>query len=486
MTEAQIKILTKKLIKEYCCCNNGIPTTDGMPTEDGSSTNNIQIDPVTGEVWYWDNDSWELLIEVEQGLSMGSPIKLGDDAAGTTEPGVLTSTRYINLNGHPVVFVGEDDTDSVDGVKEARITITPEGVLEFNKQHFENQSGPYYIRIYPNDIENVATFNFTNTSNNDIQDSITRNLESFVFGWNVAPGGTRENSDYSLLGISMEYNWDAPGLGLVDEWHILHTPPGVGATDRRPISFLMVHDDVDAWGATVQVSFLDVVYPGAINDVPFYKLQFYNVSTSIVQRTLDPVSQTGVIVTTDVPNKTYKIENVGMGVDSIIDGSSFAFARFDMMAVGTQEVPLADLTVFSKIAAYIPGVTSGGSPIGASLYLGDFNYYSGAFYDKAPGISAVYNASQAVASDLAFYAYDGARTEKMRLLDNGCLAIGTVAPNANAILDVVSTTKAFMPPRMTTGQKNAIPSPTAGMVVYDSTLNKLCVYTTAWETITSA
>ena len=70
---------------------------------------------------------------------------------------------------------------------------------------------------------------------------------------------------------------------------------------------------------------------------------------------------------------------------------------------------------------------------------------------------------------------------------SGNVGIGTVAPNANAILDVSSTTKAFMPPRMTTTQKNAISSPTAGMVVYDSTLSKLAVYTgSAWETVTSA
>jgi hypothetical protein len=62
------------------------------------------------------------------------------------------------------------------------------------------------------------------------------------------------------------------------------------------------------------------------------------------------------------------------------------------------------------------------------------------------------------------------------------LGLGTATPNANAILDVVSTTKAFLPPRMTTTQKNAIASPTAGMVVYDTTLNKLCTYTTMWET----
>jgi hypothetical protein len=56
---------------------------------------------------------------------------------------------------------------------------------------------------------------------------------------------------------------------------------------------------------------------------------------------------------------------------------------------------------------------------------------------------------------------------------------------ASAVVQCDSTTRGFLPPRMTTTQKNAISSPAAGLVVYDTTLNKLCVYTTAWETITS-
>jgi len=55
---------------------------------------------------------------------------------------------------------------------------------------------------------------------------------------------------------------------------------------------------------------------------------------------------------------------------------------------------------------------------------------------------------------------------------------------AGVLLSLNSTTKGFRPPRVTTTQKNAI-SPVAGLMVYDTTLNKLCVYTTAWETITS-
>lgn len=56
---------------------------------------------------------------------------------------------------------------------------------------------------------------------------------------------------------------------------------------------------------------------------------------------------------------------------------------------------------------------------------------------------------------------------------------------ASSALQVESTSKGFLPPRMTTTQKNAISSPAAGLIVYDTTLNKLCVFTTAWETITS-
>jgi len=67
------------------------------------------------------------------------------------------------------------------------------------------------------------------------------------------------------------------------------------------------------------------------------------------------------------------------------------------------------------------------------------------------------------------------------------LRVGTNANTvASAILQADSTTKGFLPPRMTNTEKLAIATPATGLVVYDSTLNKLCVRTaSAWETITS-
>jgi len=55
-----------------------------------------------------------------------------------------------------------------------------------------------------------------------------------------------------------------------------------------------------------------------------------------------------------------------------------------------------------------------------------------------------------------------------------------------AALQINSTLRGFLPPRMTTAQKNAIATPATGLVVYDTTLNKLALYTGAgWETVTS-
>ena len=77
-------------------------------------------------------------------------------------------------------------------------------------------------------------------------------------------------------------------------------------------------------------------------------------------------------------------------------------------------------------------------------------------------------------------------TERMRITSAGLMGIGTGTPASCAIVDVTSTTLGFKFPVMTTTQKNAIGTPVAGLVIFDSTLAKLCVYSgSAWQTITS-
>jgi hypothetical protein len=71
-------------------------------------------------------------------------------------------------------------------------------------------------------------------------------------------------------------------------------------------------------------------------------------------------------------------------------------------------------------------------------------------------------------------AYDGSTFYGgSRIITGATLAMGTSSPNASSLIDMTSTTKGFLPPRMTTTQRDAIGTPPAGLIVYNSTTNKL-------------
>ena len=65
--------------------------------------------------------------------------------------------------------------------------------------------------------------------------------------------------------------------------------------------------------------------------------------------------------------------------------------------------------------------------------------------------------------------------------------IGASAPDAAAILELLSTTKGLLLCRMTTTQRDAISSPPAGLLIYNTTTGKLNFRAAAaWEAVTSA
>jgi hypothetical protein len=119
--------------------------------------------------------------------------------------------------------------------------------------------------------------------------------------------------------------------------------------------------------------------------------------------------------------------------------------------------------------------------LGGIIFLGTDTFYKGSFIYSYDSKLLTINGGD-VDGNIAFKA---ATNERMRINSSGNVLVGTTTNVASSILTLASTTKGFLPPRMTTTQKNAIASPAAGLVVYDTTLNKLCVYTSSWETITS-
>jgi hypothetical protein len=58
--------------------------------------------------------------------------------------------------------------------------------------------------------------------------------------------------------------------------------------------------------------------------------------------------------------------------------------------------------------------------------------------------------------------------ERARITASGLVGIGNLAPDASALLDVSSTTKGMLIPRMTTAQRDAIASPATGLLIYQS------------------
>ena len=57
--------------------------------------------------------------------------------------------------------------------------------------------------------------------------------------------------------------------------------------------------------------------------------------------------------------------------------------------------------------------------------------------------------------------------------DGSSIGIGTSSPDSSAILDISSTTKGFLPPSMTTAQRDSISSPKNGLAIYN--LDKNCL-----------
>ncbi len=115
--------------------------------------------------------------------------------------------------------------------------------------------------------------------------------------------------------------------------------------------------------------------------------------------------------------------------------------------------PVLKLQVTGKIGA------EWGSPTQASYVFGD-GYENTGFSSPDVGTIAVINSG----------------VERVRFTYDGNMGVGTASPNSSALIDVSSVTKGFLPPRMTTLQRNTIGTPAEGLVIYNTDEKMLNVY----------
>lgn len=88
------------------------------------------------------------------------------------------------------------------------------------------------------------------------------------------------------------------------------------------------------------------------------------------------------------------------------------------------------------------------------------------------GLLHVANTSAATTGMLASFRGNSADSG-FNILNNGSIGVGTNSPNSTALVELMSTSKGFLIPRLTTAQRDAIGGPAIGLQIFNSDVNCL-------------
>jgi hypothetical protein len=245
-------------------------------------------------------------------------------------------------------------------------------------------------------------------------------------------------------------------------------------------------------GMNVPTQALDVVGQGRFSDNILFSTDFKHIGrdlnnssisfSSINSRILAKISTGGSFEVYNSASGTSRFA-VSNGGQTTISGGGSTSATTSLLvqnSAGTTSLQITDsnLLCLGGTTSSFPAIKRNGTAI--DFRLADDSGFANINASIVDVKSILY-----VAGQVDFGGSDG-RIVLPTAARGLCVSQDYSFPVSSALLEVKSTTKGFLPPRMTTTQKNAIASPAAGLIVYDSTLGKLCVRTaSAWETITS-
>lgn len=179
-------------------------------------------------------------------------------------------------------------------------------------------------------------------------------------------------------------------------------------------------------------------------------------------------------------NSGYTLGSPGAGAHMFYNGRTAAFragrvqgTQWDVANIGTSSFACNRDTIASGERSFAAGAATTASGTNSAAF-GDQNVSAGtstfAIGDRGTitgNYSFMWNASNSVQSSSA------ARSFILMPGSNGSLSVGDVAPVSDAIIQASSTTQGLLPPRMTTAERDAITTPTEGLVVYDTSVASL-------------
>ncbi len=128
----------------------------------------------------------------------------------------------------------------------------------------------------------------------------------------------------------------------------------------------------------------------------------------------------------------------------------------------------------------VSGATSQGIKINAD----GATFIAGFYLDQqgTRGRGVLINTVSTDSSDYLF-SLRSSNTTKFVVYPDGSIAIGDVAVDSSSILEITSTLKGVLFPRMTTTQRNAISSPATSLVIYNTTTAQLEIYIGSWGAV---
>jgi len=152
-------------------------------------------------------------------------------------------------------------------------------------------------------------------------------------------------------------------------------------------------------------------------------------------------------------------------------------ARITLPAVGTSSYLVISSGTASAFNSYI-GTTASNQ----YAWFTNIKYDGTAFVRDSASRSAwrlnqVVDTTDALSNlNIDYFNPSGVYSNYFTIYGGGNTVIGSSTNIESALLSVSSTTKGFLPPRMTTTQINAIASPAEGLIAYNTTISHLCCY----------
>lgn len=158
------------------------------------------------------------------------------------------------------------------------------------------------------------------------------------------------------------------------------------------------------------------------------------------------------------------VSNYADGATGVVSVASPMIASATLLVWGLTTLN-AGLTVTSTIAGTHGSFTAGLNVSSTGTFTGALT--AGAASLSSANITTTINVS-------------GAASLAAGLNVMGSVGLSTATPHSLALLDLNSTTKGLLLPRMTAAQRNSMASAPAGLMIYNTTSNVAQLYTSTW------